>query len=347
MGGNPTIRDVASAAGVSVRTVSRVLNDNPSVSKETQRKVYDAIRKLNYQPNPLARVVGGANSRTVGVVIGHEPRVAFSNPLHFEVVGGIAHTASQLGYTVMLLSGAVNVRYVDLLKSKQLGGLIFMSVPGNDRQVYEVLDEGFPVILTCPYEAHERACYVDVDNELGAHKAVQHLLSCGHTNIALINGPMHYGSSQARLNGYRSALEEHGIPFNPRWVLNGDFTEESGHGLAGFLLSSGYNITAIFATSDLMAIGAVKAATQRGYRIPDDIAVVGFDDISLARYIDPPLTTVRQPAFEKGATAMQLLAEFMNGGQSRERKILLTPELVIRNSTTPIRSVYNKTHCLV
>ncbi|MEW6046745.1 MAG: LacI family DNA-binding transcriptional regulator [Bacillota bacterium] len=333
----PTIADVAKLAGVSARTVSRVINARGYVSSETRDRVLSVIRSLQYQPNPVARAMAGAPAQTIGVVIGHEPRIAFSNPFLSEVLRGIGHVASQNGYQVMLYTGESNLPYASLLATNQIGAMVFMSVPATDPRVARVVEGGYPVVLTCRYQDSERVYTVDVDNEAGAFMAVEHLIRYGHRTIAMVTGPANHMTTVRRVAGYRQALERYGIFFDPALVAEGDYSEESGYRLTHLLLAMRPDLSAIFAAGDLMAIGVVKALVQNGRRVPEDVSVVGFDDISMARYLQPPLTTVRQPGFDKGAIAAEMAIQLARGRTPQQRHVTLAPELVARGSAAPVR----------
>lgn len=330
------MNDVARVAGVSRKTVSRVINAEANVSNGTKTRVLQAVRELSYIPNFMAQGLATGHSRCIGVVIGHSAEFAFSNPLLGEVLKGIGQTIASRGFQVILVTQNIPGMVEPLVRNQQVDGLLLMSVPLNDPVITALQGEGFPLQLTCKYTDTDIA-FVDVDNRKGALQATQHLISLGHERIGFIDGPLQHGSCRDRLAGYREALETADLAYEPTLVEEGDFSEESGFRKAFALLERGDNLTAIFAASDLMAIGAMRAVQETGLRIPEDISVVGFDGIPLSRYLSPPLTTIRQPAVEKGKLAAEMLLQRLGGERVRNHQIYLEPELVVRATTARVR----------
>jgi DNA-binding LacI/PurR family transcriptional regulator len=279
--------------------------------------------------------LASGQSRLIGIVIGHGADIAFSNPLLGEVLKGIGQTVAARGYQVMLLTQDGHSSIENLVHNQQLDGLLFMSVTLDNPLIPALSQTGFPIILTCKHTAPEIS-YIDVDNKKGAFLATQHLIALGHTNIGFINGPSNHGSCQDRLIGYCEALEQAGLRSNDT-IVEGDFSEESGFRKAFALLEARRTVTAIFAASDLMAIGAIRAIQEAGLSVPNDVSVIGFDGIPLARYLSPPLSTVQQTAVEKGKLAAEMLLERLKGERTGSHQILLEPELVVRSTTSRVR----------
>ncbi len=331
-----TIDDVAKKAGVSIKTVSRVLNDSSKVSPKTAQKVREAMEILGYQPNVLARGLAKNTSDVIGVVIGHGGDLYLSNPYLIDVLNGVSTTALRNGYQVLLVQTLKEVPHAGLIAAKRVAGMVFMSVQVDDANVRALSSAGLPFVLTGRLDA-ETANFVDVDSVKGSFIATEHLIRLGHTRIGLILGPANHTSSIDRLRGYRQALEANAIAYRANLVVSGDFSATSGYGLTQTLLAQHPAPTAIFAISDLMATGAVRAIELNGLSVPGDVSVVGFDDISTAQYLNPPLTTVRQSGIEKGVLAAKMLLHLIRKQPLARNQVLLTPELVVRESTAPAK----------
>lgn len=337
-----TSSDVARRAGVSRTTVSFVLNNVPGVriSEETRRRVLKAARELGYFPNAAARSLVTQKTRTIGLVLCQTPDQVFHDAFLPEVLHGISEVMRPAGYRVLVEPVEDVSRpnaYIDLVMEQRIDGLILSGPRSDDAELLQLREEGFPVVLLGQLPGTGFPS-VDVDNVEGARIAVEHLISLGHTRIGIItNAPPQYTSSAHRLEGYRQALASHGIPFDENLVCYGNFTESSGYRAMNELLGVSEPPTAVFVASDLVAFGALAAIRDRGLLVPRDIAVVGFDDVRLARYVTPPLTTVRLPAYELGQTAAQILLNWLEKGKAPPRLTLLPTELVIRRSCGAIR----------
>lgn len=330
-----TIDDVARAAGVSIKTVSRVLNNSSRVNPDTASRVREAMKSLNYQPNVLARGLATNSSDVIGVVIGHGADLPLSNPFLFDVLKGIGMTANKNGFQVLLVTSSREIPYAGLITARRVAGMVFMSVGMNDPNVRALSSTGLPFVLTCHFSEDVDVNFVDVDSIKGAYMATEHLLDLGHRRIGLICGPPDHASSRDRLRGYRQALEAYGVAYREELVRYGDFTEETGFRLAETLLDLDPPLTALFVNADLMAIGAMSAINHRGLRIPEDISLVGFDDISMAQYLNPPLTTVRQRGVEKGVLATEMVIKLIRKQPVSPRQVTLAPKLITRGSTGP------------
>lgn len=326
-----TIQDVAKAAGVSVATVSRVLNNSSAVSGKTKDIVIDVIKKLNYQPNLLGRNLRRTETKLVLVLL---PSIA--NPFYSGIVKGIEDIGHKNGYNVMLCNTNSDINrekvYLDLLKNRLADGVIFMA-PELSREELSETGTVFPVVQCCEYKEGAAVSHVSVDNYSAAYKAIRHLTSLGHSRIGMISCSNNFLSIIRREEGYFKALEDAGISPDKNYINYGDYSFKSGlRATARFLLMKD-SPTAIFAISDIMAIGAIRAIREKGLVIPKDIAVVGFDDISFSSMCDPMLTTVSQPKYDLGCTAMELLLGQIRGEIKQPQDILLETELIIREST--------------
>ncbi|AEV19698.1 MULTISPECIES: LacI family DNA-binding transcriptional regulator [Geobacillus] len=331
-----SIKDVAKRANVSTATVSRVLRNAGNVTEETRQRVLEAIEALNYQPNVLGRYLRRMETETVLVVV---PDI--TNPFFSKVLRGIEAVALKHGYQVLLGDTQNDVRleeqYLNLLPQRQVDGMIFLTARIR-KELVEEMARQFPIVLACEYLEGADIPTVSIDNISSARKATEHLIRLGHCRIAHLSGPMNIILSRDRLRGYQQALAQHELEADAALVQEGDFTYESGYNLTLKLLALEKPPTAIFAANDEMAIGAIKAVRHRGGRVPDDVAVVGFDDIQMASIFEPSLTTIAQPMFEIGQKAMELLLALIEGTSARRRQLVLPDRLVIRDSCGGERS---------
>jgi DNA-binding LacI/PurR family transcriptional regulator len=327
-----SIGGVAQQAGVSVATVSRVLNGHVNVRAETREKVLAAVASSGYRVNELARNLRTAESRLLLTMV---PDVG--NPFYAEIVRGIDSVARQHGYFMLLCdTGADPGRersYFDLLRRRRADGAICLD-PAAVQQALAEESNALPWVACCEFDPSVGVPYVGIDNYRAAGDAVRHLLSRGHRRIALINSDDGYLYARQRQQGYLDALRDAGVTPDERWRLNMNSLDyEAGASAAALLMTWSDAPTAIFAVSDTLAIGVIKGLRSVGKRVPDDVAVVGFDDISLAAQIDPPLTTIAQPMRELGETAARLLLQRLANRAANVPGVLLPHRLVVRGST--------------
>jgi len=336
----PTLEEVAKLAGVSRSTVSRVVNQHPNVRPEVRERVWEVIRKTGYQPHAAARSLATRRTRVIGLIIPQAVTTLFTDPYFPILIRGIADACNAHNYHLMLSlfsrrrvqesRARQDLLYQQVLRSRYLDGVVVSSAPLDDPIFPRLLEDGVPFVLIGRY-SNERASYVDVDNVVGARMAVEHLLRLGHERVATITGPLNMCAGQDRLEGYRQALAARGIQVDEDLIAEGDFTEQGGQAAMRRLLP--HRPTAVFAASDMMAVGAIKVLREAGLRVPEDVAVVGFDDIPLASMVEPPLTTVRQPIEQLGSMAVELLVSLMeNPGEETVHRVVLPTELVIRAS---------------
>ncbi|MBA4495347.1 LacI family DNA-binding transcriptional regulator [Paenactinomyces guangxiensis] len=322
--------DVAKLAGVSVATVSRVLAGSGKVSKNTKEKVERAMKELNYKPNKLARNLRKLESKTIVVVI---PDI--SNPFFTDVIRGIQQVAQQHDYYVLLGDTGNDVKaeldFIDLIKERAADGVILVTARTSPEKILEIAQE-VPLVVACEYIKGAHLSMVTIDNVSSSQKVVDHLVSLGHRRIGFISGPLNVIISRDRLKGYVSGLKKHGLEQDSSLIQEGDFTISSGFESANRLLDLAEPPTAVFASNDEMAIGTIKAIKNRGFQVPGDIAVVGFDDIQIATVIEPALTTVSQPKFEIGRCTMEILLELIQNPSTRQEHVVLPEHLVIRES---------------
>ncbi|BDU18974.1 LacI family DNA-binding transcriptional regulator [Dyella sp. GSA-30] len=325
-----TVKEIAAIAKVSVATVSRALQRPEIVSEETRQRIHEVVKRLGYTPNALARNLRTARTRLIIALL---PDIA--NPFFSEVIRGIEQVAHENGYSVLLgetQSSLVREQaYADMVAARQADGIITMShrVPAIP------IDGRLPVVNACEYVKDKKISSVYIDNVAAAGAAVDYLVTLGHRDIAFIAGPSSSPICVDREQGYQLALQRAKIPANPALTAVGDFSIEAGERAIDLFLSQGQSFSAVFCSNDEMAIGAMRALISHGLRVPEDVSVVGFDDIRFARYTSPPLTTVAQPKNALGREAMTMLIELLNDPEVPPRKRVLSADLVVRGSTAP------------
>ncbi|MCC5800980.1 LacI family DNA-binding transcriptional regulator [Rossellomorea vietnamensis] len=331
-----TIKDIARVAGVSVTTVSRALNGYSDVNEDTRKKIAQVAKELNYSPNSIARSLVMKKSKTIGLLVSGFTKESVKDNFIVEVLAGINDFVSGSDYDLVLFNTNSSKQrektYTQLCKERRVDGVIIQGIRTDDPYLHEVVESDIPcVLIDIPLES-PNVSHVTTDNVLGAEKAVRHLIDHGHRNIGMINGHEFAFVSQQRLEGYHAALHQAHIESKPDYIVNGAFTEESGRAAAHGLLSSNPEITAIFCSSDLMAIGAMSAAKALGIKIPEDLSIVGYDDILLASYVSPKLTTIQQNKFQLGYEAAKLLWDLLTN-QSETHRVVLETKLIEREST--------------
>lgn len=331
----PTIKDVAREAGVSYATVSRALNDHPEVSDETKKRIMKIALEMGYQPNAIAQGLVKKETKTVGLII---PDI--TNPFFPEVARGIEDAAVEAGYTIFLCNTNWNAqreeRYFDVLIQKQVDGLIIGPSSEEVSHLGKVLASGIKTVFISRAINHTNGTSIIIDNILGAKQAVEYLIQRGHQRIAFIGGQEDISTNRERLQGYTQALNNNGLALDESLIKTGSFKRDSGYFIMNQILKSDdcNRPTAVFAANDLLALGVIQAVKENGLSIPEDVAVVGFDDIEFASLPEIQLTTVSQPKYDMGKLAFSTLMELIRGGgYSSGRKILLDPVLVIRQTS--------------
>ena len=326
-----TIRDVARRAGVSIATVSRVLNKSASVSDVKRQRVEAAALELGYTPNPAARSLLGQSTGGIGVLLPYVAGDFFS-----EFLQGIDRATQEHRRFLMISSSHRNPNEFRAALSgldKRVDGLLVMSTELAYDDLRDELLENVPVVFVNTRVDSPECDVINFDNEAGGRAAATHLIEVGHRRIAVVKGPEEAHDSQARFQGYRSALKAHGIPYDEALVFPGDYTHQAGFDAVSRLLALPERPTALFAFNDYSALGALRAANEAGLAVPDDLALVGFDDIPLARFTSPPLTSVRVPLRELGERAIHRLIARINGEDGPPEQVMLPVEVVPRAST--------------
>lgn len=327
-----TIKEVAQAAGVSIATVSRILNGQGGVSPVLVEQVETAVKELNYQPNSVARALKIRESKSIGLLI---PDI--ENPFFPALVRGVEDAAQSSGYALILCNTdgkqAAEEKYIQFLLSKQIDGIIFTGNLTYSEWKKWLPIINVPVVLLDRKVDNTPFSTVMADNQLGAFMAVEHLIQQQYKKIALLSGRALSLNNMDRVNGYREALKKHGFDQDAQPMAEGQFTFEGGYQAVDQLFAQGGEFDAIFACNDMMAIGAIERLTELGRRVPEDIAVVGFDNIRMAAWYKPSLTTVDQPVYEMGKMAAQLLMEHISGIRKEAAQVVIKPELVVRQSS--------------
>lgn len=336
MNASPTLEEIAKLAGVSRSTVSRVINDQPNVRQQVRERVWQIVRETGYQPHAAARSLVTRRTRIVGVLIPEAVTTLFTDPFFLHLLRGITQTCNSQRYQLILSlfndPAGPEAVYRRVVRSGHLDGVVVASAREDDPLIARLGNDRVPFVLV---GRHTDDCvsYVDIDNIAAARMAVEHLIRLGHRRIGAITGPLNMTSGTDRLKGYRQALEAHRLPLEDALVVEGDFSEASGSAAAHRLLA--LSVSAIFAASDSMAVGALKAVREAGLQVPHDVALVGFDDLPLASAVQPPLTTVRQPIERLGSMAADLLLNLLENppdGQAPAHHIVLPTKLIVRDS---------------
>jgi len=331
-----TIKDIARMANVSHTTVSRALNNKSRICKETKEKILTLARELNYRPNFIARSLVMRQTKTLGLVI-----TTILNPFYTELAQGIEATAIELGYNIILCCThsdlLIEKQYIDMLRSKGVDGIILSSAHMLDPNIRELAEEGFPIVLvnrrTYQSLVQEKVDYVGINNIHGGFLAVEHLVKLGHERIGVIGGSSESSVGFERLEGGKRALRAYGLEERGDYFLEGDFLKGSGYEGGRHFIKMAAPPTAIFATNDYMAFGVYEAIGDEGLRVPEDIALVGFNDIEFTAMKGVELTTIGQKKYEMGAIAVKRLIERIEAGKvGSSKEIILEPELIVRKS---------------
>jgi DNA-binding LacI/PurR family transcriptional regulator len=327
--------DVAREAGVSVATVSRLLNTQDVVSPETAERVYAAIEKLSYEPNLLARNFRRSESRVILIL---SPN--FTNPYYAHILSGIGDAAAELGYSALIFNTADDParehEALEMLKKHRADGAILMASDMNCSRLLAYADH-YPLVQCSEYGPDVDIPHVSIDNYLATTQTMEYLIGLGHKRIAIISSENDYISTNLRLKGYKDALEKHAIAPREDYIVyaSRDYSFKSGKKTAKELLAVNPRPTAIFSISDTLALGAITAAKELGYRVPEDVTVIGFDDVEHTTMFHPYITTVAQPCYELGKRSAHLLCAQMKQGKDVPRQLILEHQLIVRESSAP------------
>lgn len=332
-----TIDDVAKAAGVSRTAVSNILNskEGKSFSEDTKRRVFKAVEELNYVPSMAARSLSYNSSKLIGVVVPQtEPgsRLMFQNAFYSEILGSIEYHARLHGYHVIISATDANESYLKLAKERNLDGIIIIGMY-PDEFYQQIKESHIPIVLVDSYCNDHYFHSVRIDDAYGSYLATRYVLDMGHRDIAFFCGQIkENGVMKKRLSGYRSALEEAQLPFRPEYIFEANIDYISGIVSANRLLDEALPATAIVAAADILAVGVMKGLFERGVRVPEDISVMGFDDLEISQFLTPGLTTVGQQISLKGETAVKLLMNHLAQSDMTKQERILPIKLVERGS---------------
>ncbi|HAS6319640.1 LacI family DNA-binding transcriptional regulator [Vibrio vulnificus] len=325
-----TIKDVSEYAGVSQATVSRVVNGSCRVSHDKKLRVEKAIQVLGYRPNAIAQALASSRTGSIGIIV---PELG--GPFYSGILHCIEEQFRRFGYHVIVTAGNNSEQSqresVEFLLGRRVDAMILHTQNLSDDYLIELESKGIPLVLVNRFIPELASSCIDIDNELGGRLATEYLLQRGHHSIACITGPLDKSDARGRLQGYRKALEAAGIEYDEALVSEAGFTEESGASAMRKLLNRGHTFSAVFVCNDHMAFGAFEVMKEQRIRIPEDVSLVGFDDILFARYLTPALTTVNFPIEQMSLEAVQLTLQILNKNK-RDVNFRLSPTLVIRES---------------
>jgi len=330
-----TLRDVAREAGVSVNTVSRALNGKPDVSPETRARVLKVAKRLGYRPDRLARGLRSNKTGTIGVIV-----TDIANPFFGALVKGVEEAARKSNYSIILQDTDEDYEReeeaIQVMLAERVDGLLITPVQTGTETIERLKESGLPFVLLGRYFDDLETDYVVTDDVKGGFLATEHLIKLGHRRIAMINGSLHISSARERFQGYRKALNHYGVELDESLISAGAITMEDGYRISKSFLAQRDRPTAIFAYSDFVAFGVMKAVREAGLKIPEDVAVIGYDDVRFSSCLEVPLTTVRIPKEKMGAKAMEvLIGKIMNNERKSKsfRKVKLPVKLIIRSTT--------------
>lgn len=322
-------------AGVSASTVSRVLNDTAPVAEETRRRVLAAVAELSYSPNAFARSLATNRSGGIGVSVND-----LGSPYYGAMLQGIEAEVEGAGMHLLVSSGGANAqkerKSIEFLLGRRSDALIVHLEATPDYELLELMRGDVPVVLVGRHLADASKRSVYLDNEAGGELAAQYLIERGHRRIAHVSGPLSFPDARARLQGYRRALELAGIRHDEQLLVEADFLEDGGRQAVERLLARETDFSAVFFANDQMAAGGAQALRVAGLRIPDDVSIMGYDDVLIARYLSPGLTTIHQPLMEMGRAAARIALDILEGREREEVRRKFEPQLVERDSVKRI-----------
>ena len=330
-----TIEQIAALAQISRSTVSRVLNNHPSVRPEVRDRVLQIMHEQGYTPQAAARSLASRRTQVLGLLIPRSASTIFADPFFGLVVHTITETAANLGYflTLAMFTGEREQGFYDrFLRGRHFDGMIMLSSDIDDPVLPQLIRDQMPLVLIGSHPYWEDISWVEAEQRSGAKQAISHLCALGHRRIGTVTGPLLENASIERRDGYKSALLENGIAVRNDYITEGDWTREGGYAAMTRLLALPEPPTAVFVASDTMALGAIRAVTESGRVVPHDIAIVAFDDLPFAAFANPPLTTVRQPISDMSAAAVRLLIERLEQPRTSAEQLWLPTELVVRES---------------
>ncbi|MFW6022317.1 MAG: LacI family DNA-binding transcriptional regulator [Halanaerobiaceae bacterium] len=329
-----TIKDIAKTAGVSITTVSKVINNYPDIGQETRDRVIKIMKQANYHPNAIARSLSTNKSNSIGVFLHYHPSKGLHHIFFHEILFSLETVMGKKGYDFIYFSDLKWKRscdYLDKCHNRHIDGVILMGI-NRDSNVEDLLQSDIPAVFLDIDVIGENATYITSDNILGARKAVGHFHELGHTDIGMIAGLKNTIPTKQRSRGFELQMEELGLSLNKDWIVNSFYNEEGGYSAMTELLALKDYPTAIFCHSDMIAIGAMKAIKDAGYSIPEDFSIIGFDDLEICNYVSPKLTTIKQDTYLMGEKAAKLLEDMIKDSDKEIEPQILPVELIKRKS---------------
>ncbi|MBD2869436.1 LacI family DNA-binding transcriptional regulator [Paenibacillus arenilitoris] len=334
--GNLTLKDLAKIVGVSPATASLALADDPRVSAKTKEMVEEAARRLNYVPNEIGRSLRAKRAETIALIFPNTPHNAFSHPYFVELLEGVTEVLVQKGFHLLVSTAPTEqneqAAYDKIMRNRRADGIILWPASINDSNISRIVESGFPVVYLGKWH-HNDVITVERDDYGGAYLATEHLLQAGRRRIAHITGPMEFQVSIDRLDGYRKALEDYKVLYDPSLVVTADYTMESGVAAVHELIGRGIPFDGLFSSNDRMAIGAMKALGAAGISIPDEVAIVGCDNIEMASMTVPALTTIHQSLRTIGTVAATKIIDLLSGQEVGDKQTIIPAELIVRESS--------------
>jgi LacI family transcriptional regulator len=334
-----TLKDIAKRVGKSVPTVSRALAGYADISPATRKEVQQVAREMGYEPNTAARNLQKQRTNTIALILPTIEDLRFSDPFFSELLSGIVEQTAQCGYDLLISTSAsgedVNKTYLSHIRSRRVDGFVVVRTQRQDSRIDILRHHNIPFVAFGRTEKDNDFHLIDEDGAYGIRQVVDHLVALGHTRLACIAEPTNFTKSFHRVQGFIQGLQAHNLPIHPDLIVETRFRQRSGRLGAHQLFDRFHLPTAIVACNDLLALGAMSAAQERGLVVGRDVSITGFDDIALAEYAHPPLTTVHQPAHELGTMIAQMLMNIINRKPIAEKQIIVQPALVVRQSSGP------------
>jgi LacI family transcriptional regulator len=337
-----TLKDIAIITGFSITTVSRALNGYSDVNEKTRLIIQTAAKKIDYVPNILARSLVMQQSKTIGFIITGLQRENIKDSFNYEILCGISDCSTKLQYECVILSTTTskqrNKTYTQLCSERQLDGVIIQGLKMDDPYLHEAINSKIPcVLIDIPVDG-DNLGFVTSNQSESVKNAIKYLHIMGHRNICYVNGSSHAHVSKIRKDAYLKSLQECGLLYKKEYVVNGDFSEEKARQVIIPLLLNHPEITAVFCASDIMALGVLRAARELGLNVPNQLSIVGFDNILLSQYVTPSITTIAQNPYEMGIKSTEILIKLINGDNSVVRKHELINEFILRDSVSQLFS---------
>lgn len=336
-----TIKDVAKRAGVSPSTVSRVISNHPRISAATAAKVRRVMEEIGYHPNLAAKSLVLKTTKTIGLILPRPAEELFLNMFFSEFIRGIVSKATRDGYDVLMTSGASEREEVEaikrLVKGKRVDGIVLLSSRKDDPVVAYLHKEQFPFILIGRSMEYPEILSIDNDNEQAAYDATRHLIELGHERIGFVSGPPNLVVSYDRLAGYKRALAESNVPERSEWIVEGEFLQESGYRAMSYIMGIPERPTALVVIDDLVAYGVLRGLSELGFRVPEDISLISFNNIAISALTTPPLSSIDIGIYQMGYTATQALIRKMVSERDYSERIIIPHRIVLRESTRPVK----------